>query len=64
MNFFIIRLVVFFGAWILFRRAIVGHSLKQDVDGDEKHTIRNAALSVRNHIWYSHFHIRSLGRTR
>lgn len=45
-NFFAVRLVVFFGLWLLFRRAIVGHSLAQDKDGDEKHTVRNAALSV------------------
>jgi hypothetical protein len=44
--FFLVRLVVFIGAWILFRRLIVGHSLKQDEDGREEHTVRNVALSV------------------
>jgi hypothetical protein len=46
MTFFAIRLAVFFGAWILFQRAIIGNSIQQDSDGDEKHTIRNVAVSV------------------
>jgi hypothetical protein len=46
MSFFVIRLAVFFGAWILFQRLIVGNSVKQDVDGDERHTIRNVGLSI------------------
>lgn len=45
-KFFAIRLVIFFGAWLLFRRSIIGHSLLQDKDGNENHTVRNAALSV------------------
>ncbi len=46
MTFFVIRLVVFFGAWLLFQRVIVGRSLKQDKDGDESHTVKNVGTSV------------------
>lgn len=46
MTFFVIRIVAFFGAWLLFSRVIVGHSLKQDTDGAESHTVKNVAVSV------------------
>ena len=46
MPFFVIRLAVFFGAWLMFKKLIVGNSLAQDKDGDEKHTVKNVALSV------------------
>ncbi|MES2962293.1 MAG: molybdopterin oxidoreductase [Bdellovibrionota bacterium] len=46
LGFFVVRMVVFFGAMILFRRAIVGHSLKQDQDGQESHTLKNVGLSI------------------
>ncbi len=46
MPFFIIRLVAFFGLWILFSNKIVGHSLKQDTTGDVKHTLKNVGLSI------------------
>lgn len=46
MTFFVVRLVVFFAAWLIFRHFIVGHSLKQDVDGDEKHTLKNVGISI------------------
>lgn len=44
--FFIVRMVIFFGAWLLFRRLIVGHSLRQDQDGQESHTLKNVGLSI------------------
>ncbi len=34
-TFFVIRLLVFFGAWILFQKLIVGSSLLQDKNGDK-----------------------------
>ncbi len=46
MPFFIIRTVIFIGAWLIFSRLIVGHSLKQDQDGSESHTLRNVGLSI------------------
>lgn len=46
MTFFVIRMVVFFVAWLIFRHLIIGSSLKQDIDGDEKHTLRNVGYSV------------------
>jgi hypothetical protein len=46
MGFFVVRLAIFFGAWILFRKTLVGNSLKQDQDGDENHTVKNVAVSV------------------
>ena len=45
-GFFLVRLVVFFGVWILLRNMIVGNSLKQDKDGDEMHTVKNTKYSV------------------
>lgn len=45
-TFFVIRLVVFFGLWLLFSKLIVGNSLKQDQDGDPKWTLKNVPLSV------------------
>lgn len=45
-TFFVIRLVVFFGLWLTFSKLIVGHSLKQDVDGDAKWTLRNVPTSI------------------
>lgn len=46
MTFFVIRLVVFFAAWLVFRRVIVGHSLQQDQDGSEDHTVKNVGVSI------------------
>lgn len=46
LTFFVIRLVVFFVGWMLFRRFMVGNSLQQDVDGNEKHTLRNVGISI------------------
>jgi hypothetical protein len=37
-TFFIIRVVLFFGLWLWFRRSIIGDSLKQDQSGDENIT--------------------------
>ncbi len=45
-SFAIIRLVVFFGLWLAFSKKIVGNSLKQDQDGDDKWTLQNVPLSV------------------
>ena len=46
LNFFVIRLIIFFALWLFFRQRMVGNSLKQDIDGDVKFTIRNNALAV------------------
>lgn len=45
-GFFIVRLVVFFAIWLAFSKVIVGRSLKQDIDGDENHTLKNVGASV------------------
>lgn len=44
--FFVIRLIVFFGAWLIFGRLLVNHSLQQDKDGDENHTLKSVGLSI------------------
>ena len=44
--FFIIRTVIFFGGWIFLAKVIVGHSLKQDEDGDESRTHKNRRWSI------------------
>ena len=44
--FFIIRTVIFFGGWILLAKVIVGHSLKQDSDGDEERSHKNRRWSI------------------
>ncbi len=46
MPFFVIRLVVFFGAWLIFKKLIIGSSIKQDQSGSEELSIRNVAYSV------------------
>ena len=45
-KFFLIRLIAFFALWLFFRFKIVGNSLKQDIDGNENHTVRNVGWSV------------------
>jgi hypothetical protein len=45
-GFFIVRLVVFFGLWLIFRKVIVGRSIEQDKTGDENLTIKNVGASV------------------
>lgn len=44
--FFLIRLGVFFGLWLVFKKLIIGSSLAQDQSGDENLTVRNVAYSV------------------
>jgi hypothetical protein len=44
--FFIVRTVVFIGLWLFFSKLIVGNSLKQDVDGDAKWTLKNVPTSI------------------
>lgn len=44
--FFSIRLFSFIFLWMAFASAIVGNSLKQDVSGDSKLTLKNVPLSV------------------
>ena len=44
--FFVIRTVIFFGGWILLAKIIVGHSLKQDEDGDENRTHKSRRWSI------------------
>jgi hypothetical protein len=46
MPFLIVRLVLFFALWLWFAKLIVGHSLSQDKDGQESHTLKNVGLSV------------------
>ncbi len=43
---FVIRLIIFCGGWFLFKKLIVGHSVKQDVDGNEEHTTKNVPVSI------------------
>ncbi len=45
-EFFILRTVIFIGLWLIFSKLIIGNSIKQDQTGDEKLTVKNAALSV------------------
>lgn len=45
-NFFYLRLALFFVLWWIFAKKIVGNSLKQDDNGDEKFTHQNLPLSV------------------
>lgn len=45
-TFFIIRLAIFFIGWLLFKKLIVGGSIKQDEDGDESHTVKNVGYSI------------------
>lgn len=44
--FFLVRLLVFFGLWLLFEKLIIGNSLKQDQSGDESLTLKNGKYSV------------------
>jgi len=46
MPFWVIRTVVFFAAWMIFQKLIVGNSLKQDKTGDEGLTHKNVTLSI------------------
>lgn len=46
MPFFIVRIVVIFGAWLFFKKLIVGSSLAQDKSGDERITIKQVGYSV------------------
>lgn len=45
-TFFMVRMVIFFGAWIMFAKVIVGRSLQQDQTGDKMLTVKNVATSV------------------
>ena len=45
-KFLVVRLLVFAGGMWLFKKLIVGHSLQQDSDGQESHTLKNVGLSV------------------
>lgn len=45
-GFVIARIVIFALGCLLFRRLIVGNSIKQDVDGDVNHTHKNVAYSI------------------
>lgn len=45
-GFFWVRMVVYFVAWTLFARALVGNSLKQDVEGDKNLTWRNGRIAI------------------
>jgi hypothetical protein len=43
---FALRVIVFFGLWLFFKKLIVGNSLKQDISGDAIFTIKNVRNSV------------------
>jgi magnesium-transporting ATPase (P-type) len=45
-GFFWVRVVLFFGGWLLFSKLIVGNSLKQDASGDQSFTHKNVKWSV------------------
>jgi hypothetical protein len=45
-TFFIIRLLVFFGLWMLFRSKLVGGSLEQDKTGDDSITHRSVGWGI------------------
>jgi hypothetical protein len=47
-KFFVIRVVFFFGAWLLYQSRLVGYSVRQDATGDE-------ALTRKASTWSSHF---------
>lgn len=53
--FMILRMVIFSVGAFLFARAIVGHSLKQDRDGSEQHTLKNVGLSVAYCLFFAIF---------
>jgi hypothetical protein len=46
MTFFVIRLVIFYGAWLWFAKTIVGRSVAQDKDGSDKWTLKNVPTSI------------------
>jgi hypothetical protein len=46
MGFFLVRLCVFFGLWILFQRVIVGRSIEQDRTGSEELTHKQVGTSI------------------
>lgn len=45
-TFFVVRLVIFFGLWLLFQKKIVGESLRQDTSGDVKITERTVGWGI------------------
>lgn len=46
MTFFVIRMVVFFGLWLMFQYKLVGGSVRQDKTGDEKITHSSVGWSI------------------
>lgn len=46
LTFFVIRLVVFFAGWLLFKKLLVGASVEQDKTGDEEITKKSVARSI------------------
>lgn len=44
--FFVVRLALFFGLWMIFRSKIIGGSIAQDKDHKALHTVKNLAWSV------------------
>lgn len=45
-TFFVIRIFVFFGLWMLFQRKLVGGSLEQDKTGNEQITVKSVGWSI------------------
>ena len=45
-TFFIIRLVLFFGAWMFFKKKLVGDSLEQDKTGNDNLTVNSVKYAV------------------
>lgn len=54
-GFLALRLVFFCGVALLFRRLIVGNSLKQDHSGDEKLTHKNVGVSIAFILFFAIF---------
>lgn len=46
LTFFVIRLALFFGLWLYFKKVIVGRSLEQDQSGDENLTHKLVGVSI------------------
>lgn len=45
-TFFVVRIFVFFGLWMLFQRKLVGGSLEQDKTGNEQITVKSVGWSI------------------
>jgi hypothetical protein len=53
LTFFVVRLAVFFGAWIIFSRIMIGRSLKQDNNPDPMLTVKQVGTGVAFLLFFS-----------